>query len=716
MAVVNYQYCNASLGRTITIQFDQGFGASYTIVGHNVGGNCNSAQPQIIAWIPSPLGLSNSGFLEPINVAPYARYVSLSGSDCSAFAFGSIDVGNATNNLTADGSLIVNVVGKRLYTSYRVSGPSGTIDQADTVTPNAHVFTGLKPGVYMVTVTTLSYDPFGGSVPCVIQQQVVVGQNAVICDLGLGSIVTESAQGAANGKIQVLNVTGFQASVEYRIDAGAWQDSAEFSGLAAGTYNVQVRYKDYNSCTANRNVTVEDDDSCDISISVSVIHEQSKFASDGVIEIIANGSQGPYQYSIDDGDTYQDEPTFSGLAPGTYPVRVQDAAGCEDVREVIVYRYKRPFIDFPKVNSHRVVLQTSPTLPVRKRQNFDNTLFAEMRLPGVPADTYFEKVERVDTNTLQFRSSYLNNYARVYSEAGVQQAVYTPNRISDNMNRSESLAAMFVNLGGGKVQVFFETGLPYYAEVGMDLVITDNVDLAGTYEVEDILQGVGLAEGYQVLVITADDTPAVVGGTATFQYDAEPYESYEVDIPWAAFAEGKYYLVFDGNDPQFANYTAKSEPVDSRDAWPDLLLVEYRNNDNKFGIDYSTGIKHRMRVDAELNSMTFGGDRTVYTDSKARTIKLEEINKQYMEFTVFDVPWYLLERSDLAFSMDWFAVEDVEYQSEEDFEPEYFKNDSLHNGKIKLVKVEYENENSDDTGTPDVDILGLDLGTVMGVL
>jgi hypothetical protein len=718
--IKTYSYCNASIGKTVDIQFSQGLGGSYTIVGHIVGGNCNSAQPQIIAVIPSPTGLAVSGYLEPINVAPYARYIEIGGTvNCGGFQFDDITVGNATNNLTADGSLIIEVVGQALFTTYQISGPSGTIVQAwtpSTTTP--HIFTGLKPGVYTVTVKTTTYAPFGGSQECVIQDEVIVGQNAVICDLGIGSVLTEPAQGAANGSITILNLTGYQAAVEYRLDAGAWQDSPIFNGLAAGTYSVQARYKDYVACVAFKDVNVLDDDSCDLSISVLAVHEQSKFAEDGVIQITANGSQGPYLYSIDDGDNYQSDSIFTGLAPGVYPVRVQDAAGCEDVQVVTIYRYKKPFIYFPKINSHRIILQTSPTLPLKKRQNFENTLFREMKLSGTPKGEYYEKVETDDVNALQFQSSYLNNYIKVYDESDDSLlATYSPNRISQYMNLSETLAAMFVNLGGGKVQVFFENGLPYYAEIGMILDVTDNVTLNGSYEVEDITEGVGLAEGYQVLIITAASVPLVVSGTATFDYDAEAYDQFEVSIPWAAFGPGKYYITAEGNDPQFINYTAKSEPVECSDDWgSEFVLVEGYNNDNRFGIDYSTGIKHRYRVDATLSKPTFGSQRTVYKDSKARTVKLEDINSFHFEFSVFDSPPHLFERLDLMLSLDRIFLDDLECQCDEDFEPEYFDGDPLGNGKVKVVQVEYENENSHDSGEPDVDILGLDPNTVMGVL
>lgn len=50
-------------------------------------------------------------------------------------------------------------------------------------------------------------------------------------------------------------------------------------------------------------------------------------ASDGVINLSATGGTGPYQYSIDQGTTYQLSGTFTGLTAGAYKVYGKDANG-----------------------------------------------------------------------------------------------------------------------------------------------------------------------------------------------------------------------------------------------------------------------------------------------------------------------------------------------------------------------------------------------------
>ncbi|MEM4298316.1 MAG: SprB repeat-containing protein, partial [Nitrososphaerota archaeon] len=51
-------------------------------------------------------------------------------------------------------------------------------------------------------------------------------------------------------------------------------------------------------------------------------------ATNGSITVTPNGGQAPYQYSINNGATWQASNTFTGLGAGTYTITVRDASGC----------------------------------------------------------------------------------------------------------------------------------------------------------------------------------------------------------------------------------------------------------------------------------------------------------------------------------------------------------------------------------------------------
>jgi hypothetical protein len=213
------------------------------------------------------------------------------------------------------------------------------------------------------------------------------------------------------------------------------------------------------------------------------------------------------------------------------------------------------------------------------------------------------------------------------------------------------------------------------------------------------------------------DPAPILTGDLTIQYDIEPYEVFEFTIVWGDYAAGKYYMLLDGSDPQLLTYGARSEPVMTRETWEDRVLVKYRNNENDFEIDYSTGIIHAVRVKGVLEWPLPGVKRTVHEDSRDRLIKLEGRVRFLPELKLFDQPYYMLMRLAAAFEHDYFEVDGVEYQTEEDLDIQYTQNDPTGNATGRLRQVEYIAENTDDVGSAnDVDIEILGTGdTLLGV-
>ncbi|MEO9258613.1 MAG: gliding motility-associated C-terminal domain-containing protein [Crocinitomicaceae bacterium] len=95
------------------------------------------------------------------------------------------------------------------------------------------------------------------------------------------------------------------------------------TGLAPGTYTFQYTV---TSCgfvdVADFTVTVG------LSLNPSTVTNASCGNSDGAITINTNGGVAPFQYSIDNGVTFQSGNSFTGLAPNTYHIVVTDNGGC----------------------------------------------------------------------------------------------------------------------------------------------------------------------------------------------------------------------------------------------------------------------------------------------------------------------------------------------------------------------------------------------------
>jgi len=138
-----------------------------------------------------------------------------------------------------------------------------------------------------------------------------------------------SCNGLNDGEI-VINATGGGAGdLYYSIDNGSSFGAANantFSGLSAGSYDIVV--KNDNDCEvaySGNSVTITEPTALSI---LAVLHQPPlcNGGSDGEILVLAMGGHGTYEYSIDNGSTWQSSNQFTGLTAGFYDVWVRDAA------------------------------------------------------------------------------------------------------------------------------------------------------------------------------------------------------------------------------------------------------------------------------------------------------------------------------------------------------------------------------------------------------
>jgi len=131
--------------------------------------------------------------------------------------------------------------------------------------------------------------------------------------------------GEANGEISFV-ASGGTPAYEYSIDNGEnWQSISVFTGLTAGDYEVAVR--DLNMCISYDIVTIGEPAEV-LGFTTETTDVLCSGDMNGEITISATGGTLPYEYSIDDGDTYQSLNVFTDLASGDYNVIVRDVNLC----------------------------------------------------------------------------------------------------------------------------------------------------------------------------------------------------------------------------------------------------------------------------------------------------------------------------------------------------------------------------------------------------
>ena len=138
----------------------------------------------------------------------------------------------------------------------------------------------------------------------------------------------------------IINVTasGGTAPLQYSIDSGAtWAfNNGQFMNLAGGTYHVFVKNSD-GSCLTTGPIEVLEDKVPAVITSVVSADPTDCGVVDGTITITASSPVGAtLQYSINGGTTWQQSEVYSGLAGGTYQIRVRNIDGTCEVSDADV--------------------------------------------------------------------------------------------------------------------------------------------------------------------------------------------------------------------------------------------------------------------------------------------------------------------------------------------------------------------------------------------
>jgi len=153
-----------------------------------------------------------------------------------------------------------------------------------------------------------------------------VKRNVLVSDCA-GPTVSATSSSVCQGACAVVTsgVTGGASPYTY-----SWsnaQTTQDVSGLAAGTYSVQVT--DVNGCTSTNTITLTQPAALITTIAASSNYNGQNIScfglSDGGIDLSVAGGTTAYTYSWSNSSTTQD---VSGLTAGNYTVTTTDVNGC----------------------------------------------------------------------------------------------------------------------------------------------------------------------------------------------------------------------------------------------------------------------------------------------------------------------------------------------------------------------------------------------------
>jgi hypothetical protein len=174
------------------------------------------------------------------------------------------------------------------------------------------IFSGLSPNITYTVIATINLACSGTQATTTF---VVPGPI-------IGITSTNTTCGASTGTITAVG-SGTSSPYTYSIDGTNFFASGNFINLAAGIYTVTV--KDVNGCSNTTSVTLTNTNGPQLTYTNT---NASCGSNTGTVTANATGGTSPYQYSINNGVTYQSNNFFTGLTAGVYTLVVKDANNC----------------------------------------------------------------------------------------------------------------------------------------------------------------------------------------------------------------------------------------------------------------------------------------------------------------------------------------------------------------------------------------------------
>ncbi|MFD2100168.1 T9SS type B sorting domain-containing protein [Flagellimonas iocasae] len=185
----------------------------------------------------------------------------------------------------------------------------------------SNVFTGLGPGSYTIQVrdgntcidtASITIDP----------ELSVIASAPNITACATDTDVTITAAGGDGNYVYAVVANGVTPN------AGDFSATNPISVTGAGDYDVYVRDNSGAAgyCEASYDIAIGQDPPLAISVADTGILCSGE--SQATITITASGGEAPYQYSINNGATFQASNTFVNQPAGSYNIRVRDANNC----------------------------------------------------------------------------------------------------------------------------------------------------------------------------------------------------------------------------------------------------------------------------------------------------------------------------------------------------------------------------------------------------
>lgn len=399
------------------------------------------------------------------------------------------------------------------------------------------------------------------------------------------------------------------------------------------------------------------------------------------------------QYSLDN-ISWQSSNVFSGLLAGDFTLFVKDQYGYSFSKSFSIseFNISSPYFYISKSNSIRFADRNTSNY-----RNDENTLSCEDN-----AFLLYKEVQQFQSNdviTIQFKSNFQNNIAKVMQENGIEVLIPV-NKLSSNIGQKDKRDGRKYTLGNGKTGIYFLAGnvydydtnaiidiyslngsLPLWADT-KNYMIIDNA----WYKIEEIIFDED--KNAEVLVIIDNYSGLELNCVVGSIYNLFKYEVYEFEVNMNDFNGQNIRVKLENSDPDFGSTTHLSEEINITTVQENTIEIVYRNSDNT-DVFYNTGIEHKIRQPyTKINAISDEQSEIYKTDTN--TVMLSAEVYEVTEFVLEPVTKEMMRKIIQALSHKIVFIDEVGYAKNGNIEIDGpLADTNLYVIKAKMIKNGY---------------------------
>ena len=397
-----------------------------------------------------------------------------------------------------------------------------------------------------------------------------------------------------------------------------------------------------------------------------------------------------YEFSLDNAN-WQTSNTFSGLLEGNYILFVKDNLGCSKNIDftILEENFGEPVVFISKENSFRFIE------PNGEYETDENRTFCKSAAKLNYG--YIQEFLNTDIITTQFRSNF-NQVAVTVFNVTDDTSVFVPtNKLTNNIGlKSKYNQVKKYQISSTQFGIYFESGKILDYDTNS---ITDTYDLNGSLPIWAVLgniiqidgtsyriDSIGFDENVnaEVLIFNGSSSTITENVTASCAYNIHDYEVYEFVVDMSVYLDKEIRVEISNQDPNFGNYTWKSERISVVEVLDKYLEIRYYNSANT-NVIYSSGIQHLLRIPYNtIKAVDSDSNESYKTDTNTHLL-----NSDVYEITDFEfipLPLELYRKLKIALSMDNVFIDGVGYTKNAEFQKENLGSSNLYKLTASMIK------------------------------